>query len=157
MLTLYTAIGRLKIKRDEKGNSVPAVINNRQEYSLSEHELVLWSCLAFQILQIYELEKAYTKRLADSGRLEELSFSHCLNRLLLQGLIVKGDGLTGVDALYRLLGKLHIQPVADRFPVRLFTCIHLYLEGKIKISDFGRYLKKEKCEPMEETVLELTM
>ena len=114
MLTLYTAIGRLKIKRDEKGNSVPAVINNRQEYSLSEHELVLWSCLAFQILQIYELEKAY-----------------------------------------RFLGKLHIQPVADRFRVRLFTCIQLYLERKIKIRDFRRYLKKEKCDPMEETVLEL--
>ena len=69
---------------------------------------------------------------------------------------LKGDGLTGVDALYRLLGKLHIQPVTDRFSVRLFTCIQLYLEGKIKISDFGRYLKKEKCEPMEEAVLKLT-
>ena len=53
MLTLYTAIGSLKIKRDEMGNPVPVVINNQQEYGLSEHELVLWSCLAFQILQIY--------------------------------------------------------------------------------------------------------
>ena len=144
MLTLYTAIGRLKIKRDEMGHPVPVVINNRREYGLSEHELVLWSCLAFQILQIYELERAYTSRLEDSGRPEGLSFSHYLNRMLLRGLIVKGDGLTGVDALYRLLGKLHIQPVTDRFSVRLFTCIHLYLEGKIKISDFGRYLKKER-------------
>ena len=95
------------------------------------------------------------KYAGDTGRPEGLSFSHYLNRLLLQGLIVKGDGLTGVDALYRLLGKLHIQPVTDHFPVRLFTCIQLYLEGKIKIRDFGRYLKKEKCDPMEETVLEL--
>ena len=110
----------------------------------------------YYLLTIYELERAYTSRLEDSGRPEGLSFSHYLNRLLLRGLIVKGDGLTGVDALYRLLGKLHIQPVTDRFSVRLFTCILLYLEGKIKISDFGRYLKKEKCEPMEETVLELT-
>ena len=37
----------------------------------------------------------------------------------------------------------------------LYTAIQLYLEGKIKIRDFGRYLKKEKCDPMEETVLEL--
>lgn len=107
-------------------------------------------------MNLYELEKAYASRLEDSGRPEGLSFSHYLNRLLLRGLIVKGDGLTGVDALYRLLGKLHIQPVTDRFSVRLFTCILLYLEGKIKISDFGRYLKKEKCEPMEEAVLKLT-
>lgn len=155
MLTLYTAIGNSKMKRDEGGNPIPAVINNRQEYELSGHELVLWSCLAFQILQIYELEKAYEARLADSGLAEGFSFSHYLNRLLLRGLIVKGDGLTGVDALYRLLGKLHIQPVSDRFSVRLFSCIHLCLEGKIKLSDFGRYLRKEKYEPMEETVLEL--
>ena len=66
MLTLYTAIGRLKIKKDEMGNPLPVVINNRQEYGLSEHELVLWSCLAFQILQIYELERAYALRLEDS-------------------------------------------------------------------------------------------
>ncbi len=156
MLTLYTAIGTLKMNRDAMGKPVPAVINNHQEYGLSEHELILWSCLAFQILQIYELEKAYALRLKDSGRPEGLSFSHYLNRLLLRGLIVKGDGLTGVDTLYRLLGKLHIQPVADRFPIRFFTCIQLYLEGKIKISDFGKYLKKEKYEPMEEAVLELT-
>ena len=148
MLTLYTAIGSLKIKRDAMGNPVPIVINNRQEYGLSEHELVLWSCLAFQILQIYELEKAYTRRLADSDRPEGLSFSHYLNRLLLRGLIVKGDGLTGVDALYRLLGKLHIQPVADRFPVRLFTCLQLYLEGKIKICDFGQILPLLNCLPV---------
>ena len=57
MLTLYTAIGTLKIKRDAVGKPVPVVINNHQEYGLSEHELILWSCLAFQILQIYELEK----------------------------------------------------------------------------------------------------
>ena len=105
MMTLYTAIGNLKIKRDEMGNPVPVVINNRQE-------LILWSCLAFQILQIYELEKAYAKRLTDSGRPEGLSFSHYLNRLLLRGLIVKGDGLTGVDALYRFLGNC----ISNRLP-----------------------------------------
>ena len=45
MLTLYTAIGSLKIKRDEMGNPVPAVINNGQEYGLSEHELILLSLI----------------------------------------------------------------------------------------------------------------
>lgn len=156
MLTLYTAIGTLKIKRDTAGQAVPFVVNNQQEYALSEHELVLWSCLAFQILQFYELEKAYNTRMKTSAHLEADDFSHYLNRLLLRGLIVKGDGLTGIDALYRLLGTLHIQPVANRFSIRLFSCIHLYLEGKIKMADFGKYLKKEKYEPMEKTVLELS-
>ncbi len=34
------------------------------------------------------------------------TFSFYLNRLLLRGLIVKDDGMTWVDALYRLLGTL---------------------------------------------------
>ena len=41
MLTLYTAIGTLKMNRDAMGKPVPAVINNHQEYGLSEHELIL--------------------------------------------------------------------------------------------------------------------
>lgn len=154
MLTLYTAIGTLKINKNSAGEPSPVVINNHQEYILSGQELILWSCLDFQILQIYELEKAYNARIKDPACSE--TYSYYLNRLLLRGLIIKGDGLTGVDALYRLLGTLHIQPSTDRFSVRLFSCIHLYLEGKIKLSDFGRCLKKEKCSAMESLVLELT-
>ena len=40
-----------------------------------------------------------------------LSFQHYLNRLSLRGLVVSGIGLTGVDALYRLLGSLTIIPL----------------------------------------------
>lgn len=66
MLTLYTAIGSLNF-RNCNGKSVPMVINNRQEYGLSGHELILWSCLAFQILQIHELESFYQTRLKNSS------------------------------------------------------------------------------------------
>lgn len=48
MLTLYTAIGTLKFKKCPNGKSLPTVINSGQEYGLSDHELILWSCLAFQ-------------------------------------------------------------------------------------------------------------
>lgn len=156
MLSLYTAIGVLKFAKSSNERPVPMVINNNQEYGLSEHELILWSCLAFQILQIHELKTAYEHRLQDAGKSEGLSFSHYLNRLLLRGLIAKGDGLTGVDALYRLLGNLHILPVSNSFPVRLFTCIQLRLEGKIGCRDMGKYLKKMPYTPIEETILKLT-
>lgn len=156
MLSLYTAIGVLKFAKSSNERPVPMVINNNQEYGLSEHELILWSCLAFQILQIHELKTAYEHRLQDTGKGEGLSFSHYLNRLLLRGLIAKGDGLTGVDALYRLLGNLHILPVSNSFPVRLFTCIQLRLEGKIGCRDMGKYLKKMPYTPIEETILKLT-
>lgn len=63
MLTLYTAIGSLRFVNNGTGNSVPTVINGHREHRLSEHELLLWSCLAFQILQIHELESVYQARL----------------------------------------------------------------------------------------------
>ncbi len=74
MLTLYTAIGTLKFKKCPNGKSLPTVINNGQEYGLSDHELILWSCLAFQVLQIHELENAYKFRLENSDKKKALPF-----------------------------------------------------------------------------------
>lgn len=55
MLTLYTAVGTLKFQKTTGGKSIPLVINDGQEYGLSDDELLLWSCLAFQILTLHEL------------------------------------------------------------------------------------------------------
>ena len=46
MLTLYTAVGTLKFQKTTGGKSIPLVINDGQEYGLSDDELLLWSCLA---------------------------------------------------------------------------------------------------------------
>lgn len=155
MLTLYTAIGHLKFQKNTDQTTTPLVINQNQEYGLTHEELLLWSCLAFQILQIHELEDAYMQRKNACGTEDTASFAHTLNRLMLRGLIAKGDGMTGVDALYRLLGELYITPVESRFSTRLFSCIHLYLTGSIKKKEFGQYLKKTYYTPMEETILKL--
>lgn len=56
MLTLYTAVGTLKFQKTTGGKSIPLVINDGQEYGLSDDELLLWSCLAFQILTLHELQ-----------------------------------------------------------------------------------------------------
>ncbi len=110
MLTLYTAVGTLKFQKTTGGKSIPLVINDGQEYGLSDDELLLWSCLAFQILTLHELQDAYTLRQIQKEGPKGLSFQHYLNRLSLRGLVVSGIGLTGVDALYRLLGSLTIIP-----------------------------------------------
>ena len=120
MLTLYTAVGTLKFQKTTGGKSIPLVINDGQEYGLSDDELLLWSCLAFQILTLHELQDAYTLRQIQKEGPKGLSFQHYLNRLSLRGLVVSGIGLTGVDALYRLLGSLTIIPLKDTFPIRLF-------------------------------------
>lgn len=104
MLTLYTAVGILRFQDSIKEHKTPTVINNQQEYGLTEEEFFLWSSLAFQIRQIHELQSAFSERLKKHHRSENIPIEPYLNRLQLRGLIVKGDGLTGVDALYRLLG-----------------------------------------------------
>ena len=54
MLTLYTAVGSLQFV-NVNGKPVPHVINNQKEYGMSKEELLVWSCLVFQILTYPEL------------------------------------------------------------------------------------------------------
>ena len=83
MLTLYTAVGSLQFV-NVNGKPVPHVINNQKEYGMSKEELLVWSCLAFQILTYPELEHLFEKNCADSGQSISLPLSHYLNRLLLR-------------------------------------------------------------------------
>ena len=112
MLTLYTAVGILRFQDSIKEHKTPTVINNRQEYGLTEEEFFLWSSLAFQIRQIHELQSAFSERLKKHHRSENIPIEPYLNRLQLRGLIVKGDGLT----LY--------QPIAGQF---FGAAFYLYL------------------------------
>ena len=91
MLTLYTAVGILRFQDSIKEHKTPTVINNRQEYGLTEEEFFLWSSLAFQIRQIHELQSAFSERLKKHHRSENIPIEPYLNRLLLRGLVVKGD------------------------------------------------------------------
>lgn len=154
MLTLYTAVGSLKFERTN-GKPVPYIINNEKEYGMSKEELLVWSCLAFQILTYPELEQVVERNCADSGQPLSLPLSHYLNRLLLRGLLVKGMGVSAVDALYRLLGTLTITPIEDRFLPRLASVFLLYFKGKVRLKDLPRLLRKTKCTPTEQTVLTL--
>lgn len=154
MLTLYTAVGILKFERTN-GKPVPYIINNQKEYGMSKDEILVWSSLAFQILTYPELEQFVEKTCADSGQCISMPLSHYLNRLLLRGLLVKGMGVSAVDALYRLIGTLTITPIEDRFLPRLGSALLLYLHKKVRLKDFPELLRKAKCTPTEQKVLKL--
>lgn len=153
-MTLYTAVGHLILPKGRKSN--PSVLVGGQEHVLVLEELTLWSSLAFQILTLPELKAAYEKRMRQQEKTAAESFDYFLRRLLLRKLVATGRGLTGVDALYRLLSDLYMEPVKDSFPLRLFSCIHLYTSGKIPLSEFQRHLKKPQNTKMEALVLELS-
>ena len=156
MMTLYTSVGTLKFRQNKNGIFSPIVINNVQEYMLSKHELILWNSLTFQILQVHELEHIYRLQLSENGCPDEPPFSYYLNRLLLRGLIVKGTGMSGADALYRLLGPLQILPIRCPFYSRLFTCITYCRDKKFSFHEFVHYLKREKRSVIENTILKLS-
>lgn len=156
MLTIYTAVGTLKFEKNVQGNPVPVIINNGREYGMAKEELMVWSCLAFQILTYPELEELYRHRYGTADDTPALPLSHYLNRLLLRGLLVKGDGISGADAIYRLLGTLTITPVENSFFLRLSTGLRLLWKGDIDKDGFFRLLKPTTCTPMEQTILALS-
>ena len=153
MLTLYTAIGTLKPAHNKDKKNYAAVINYGQEYGLSEHEFVLWSCLAFQILNIHELADTYISKHQTNKCPEGMPLSHYLNRLLIRGLIAKGDGRTGMDAVYQLIRNLHLTPVDNSFHIRLCSGMRLFLSGQISLHDFSELMKSPSKTPMEEHIL----
>ncbi|MDD2980958.1 MAG: cell division protein [Hespellia sp.] len=131
MLTLYTAIGQLTTRHNLTKDLTPLVLMNQEEYALSPHELVLWSCLAFQILTKSELRERYEAGLRTQHLASDPDFEHYLRRLLLRGILVSGTGYTGADALYRLLGTLYMVPVKNTAAMRLYECFHRIASGKL--------------------------
>lgn len=156
MLTLYTAVGHLVLRKGQNHTNLPMVLIGRQEYGLVPEELILWSSLAFQILTLEELNTFYQEELEAKGIHSSGSFEYFLRRLMMRELITKGSGLTGVDALYRLLGSLYLEPVKDSWYLRLFTCIQLYTNGTIPLSEFRLRLKRPENTKLETLILGLS-
>ena len=155
MLTLFTAVGHLTMQKTEYGKHLPIVRVNKKEYAVAPRELILWSGLAFQILTKEELLRFYQAGIKHQNLPGDPDFDYILRRLLIRGLIVNGTGCTAVDALYHLLGQLHITPVNEAFHVRLFACIRLWMNGRLPLYRIPHYLKRPENTPMEVLILKL--
>ena len=155
MLTLFTAVGHLMMQKTEYGRRLPIVRVNKKEYAVAPRELILWSGLAFQILTKEELLRFYQAGIKHQNLPGDPDFDYILRRLLIRGLVVNGTGCTAVDALYHLLGQLHITPVNEAFHVRLFACIKLWLSGRLPLYRIPHYLKRPANTPMEALILKL--
>lgn len=155
MLTLFTAVGHLTMQKAEYGKRLPIVRINNKEYAVTPRELILWSGLAFQILTKEELLRFYQAGIKHQNLPGDPDFDYILRRLLIRGLVVNGTGCTAVDALYHLLGQLHITPVNEAFHVRLFAGIRLWLNGCLPLYRIPHYLKRPENTPMEVLILKL--
>lgn len=145
MMTLYTAIGTYKLNT----HGLPTVISGDKEYGLSAHELLLWTCLSFRILTYRELRAEFYEKERELHILGELDFDHYLNRLIMRRLVVTGKDCTGADALYDLLGHLHVQSIPNSFFVKAATFAKLILFRGISIGKAASVFHTVKLEPME--------
>ena len=143
MMTLYTAVGRYKMT----GKGLPLVTAGGRECSLTPHELILWSSLAFRILTYDELKAAFYKKEQELHIMGELDFDHYLNRLIMRS--------TGVDALYDLLGRLYLQSSHIGFPAKVLAFLKLCLCHGISVRQAASVFRSEKLEPMEKQLISL--
>jgi len=151
MMTLYTAIGNYKLNT----HGLPTVVAGEREYGMTTHELILWSSLAFRILTYQELKAEFYRKEKDLRILGELEFDHYLNRLKMRGLIVSGQDDTGADALYDLMGHLHVQAVPSGILVKTLTFLKLWFYRKLPLKKAIFTFYSEQLEPMEKRVIAL--
>lgn len=151
MITLYTAIGNYKLN----AHGLPTIFTGDNEYALDTHELILWTILAFRILTYQELKKEFYAKERDLHILGELDFDHYLNRLKVRRLIVSGQDCTGIDALYDLIGHLHVQAIPGNLFLRTITFLKLWLISRISFAKASLVLHTEKTEPLEKQILSL--
>lgn len=151
MMTLYTAIGTYKLNT----HGLPTVIVGDKEYGLDAHELLLWSSLAFRILTYQELKAEFYEKEKDLHILGELGFERYLNRLVTRRLVVSGQDCTGVDALYDLVGHLHVQPIPSGMAIKTVGFLKLWFCRGLSLHKAASVFHTEKLEPLEKRVLSL--
>ncbi len=151
MITLYTAIGTYKLNK----NGQPSIVSGEQEYSLDTFELILWSTLAYRILSYEELKELFCEQIQELHITNERGFDHYLNRMLSRSLIASGSNYVGVDALYSLLGRLHIEILPSSILTKVYTFIRLLFFRNIPVRTALAVFHTEKTTPSEDWVLSM--
>lgn len=151
MITLYTAVGNFKLNKD----SLPTVVSCGQEYALDSYELIIWSSLAFHVLTYRELRKCFYDSMQELHILTDRDFDRYLNRLTARKLIVSGTDYTGADALYDLLGSLHVQSVPNNRLVQTVSFFKLLFLHHFPLEKALSVFQASKLDPIERLVLSL--
>lgn len=129
MITFYTATGRYVLRKDEQGLQYPVVITHRGESILDVQEMIIWSCLLWKVSTYDELKNEYCTQSRNAHICGEYALDHYLNRLQQRGLVVSGKDYVGIDAVYNLLSRLYVIPMADSLTAKIGAFISLSFQG----------------------------
>ena len=152
---LYTAVGKFHIKGSVGGMRCPLVTLGGREFILDMQEMTLWTILNWRILTEEEIYLLYEKKVQETGFLSSRSAEECVRRLVQRGLIAKGIGDTGADALYDLLSELYVNPISENLFLRVISFIRLTFFSRIPYSVTKRIFSKDKRSDSEKKVMRL--
>lgn len=152
---LYTAVGKFHIKGSVGGMRCPLVTLGGREFILDMQEMTLWTILNWRILTEEEIYLLYEKKVQETGFLSSRSAEECVRRLVQRGLIAKGIGDTGADALYDLLSELYVIPISENLFLRVISFIRLTFFSRIPYSVTKRIFSKDKRSDSEKKVMRL--
>lgn len=154
-INLYTAVGKFHIKGSVGGMRCPLVTLGGREFILDMQEMTLWTILNWRILTEEEIYLLYEKKVQKTGFLSSRSAEECVRRLVQRGLIAKGIGDTGADALYDLLSELYVIPISENLFLRVISFIRLTFFSRIPYSVTKRIFSKDKRSDSEKKVMRL--
>lgn len=154
MITLYTAVGRYELRKNENGEKQPIVTVDQKEMALSREELLLWFCLMWEILTKEEAKTYFLKKAVRMDVSQE-RFDAVLQRLEVRQLVVSAQAEKGDIALYRLLAKLYVIPLESSFMVKVQAFFRFIFFEKMPLTVAKNVFQKENYTEMERRVLHL--
>ena len=154
MITLYTAVGRYELRKNDNGEKQPIVTVDQKEMALSREELLLWSCLMWEILTKEEAKTYFLKKAVRMDVSQE-RFEAVLQRLEVRQLVVSAQAEKGDIALYRLLAKLYVIPLESSFMVKVQAFFRFIFFEKLPLTVAKNVFQKENYTEMERRVLHL--
>ena len=141
MITLYTAVGRYELRKNENGEKQPIVTVDQKEMALGREELLLWSCLMWEILTKEEVKTYFLKKAVRMDVSQE-RFDAVLQRLEVRQLVVSAQAEKGDIALYRLLAKLYVIPLESSFMVKVQAFFRFIFFEKLPLTVAKRITQK---------------
>lgn len=133
----------------------PLVTIGGREFILDMQEMMLWTVLNWRILTEDEIYLLYEKKVQETGFMSARSAEECVRRLVQRGLIAKGSGDTGADALYDLLSELYVIPISENLFLRMISFIRLTLFSRLPYSVTKKIFSKDKRNDSEKKVMRL--
>lgn len=152
---LYTAVGKFHVKGSVGSMRCPLVTIGGREFILDMQEMMLWTVLNWRILTEDEIYLLYEKKVQETGFMSARSAEECVRRLVQRGLIAKGSGDTGEDALYDLLSELYVIPISENLFLRMISFIRLTLFSRLPYSVTKKIFSKDKRNDSEKEVMRL--